>query len=784
MIPLHEVENSSQKRRQSQGKSSLPWYLQDAESSENVEENIQRENIQRVAAVPFTGSFDFDEDESDEVEGQKEISNDSNINVQDLLAEPTDISASENTISNQGQNSYIEETPINNSSSDTVVSFTDSVSLPNSDATHQRMIHLGSYDYIADSFHDKSSHDSFKNTNLKTTQKQQNHSADNIAVPTVNSFPSFQGSFCLPNEDCSDPTDVVSFQSTTSSSVHVYTHLIYTSMLFKLSLIVFPAIFYFFWKKRNTSVIKSSKGMKRKGRKKKKRKVAKENDNTIISKKRKSTPVGSDVSAPKTKLLNSTIASEEQEKNSKSDVSASDSICTIKSNLCPTSQTTENESSNDPHDNVDNDHPVLIPEENSDSLNTNTITSIAMLSPCIESPHGNLQDSNTELEPMFSSDPTTPPKSIKRSIEIERSICKSPPRTRRKTSMRKMNRKDSTPLESMLAQTPLCTPNFSAQVQTMASAISTTGLDRQSSLMLANETVLRRLENEFAAISEQQANRLQKFTEIKKMIESVKWRIFPGHHFINCLLFSWVSRLIVRNPLTFVLASSASSKIKTKTFFTLLAEQTCQCSTNVTPSGVSDLDTSSSLKAITDSYVTSYTNYFYEFAEEYFFGEMGNYISLPWSSWNSWKCWATCGASIGFHFLAFIFLHFLLEKCYAPRKLHQLLNICVILYHFDLSSVISNSPIEIILFELLSCTISVFAINVILSKLTHRSLSRRYSKISEEQKSDSDDVDFDKILSHIRIFETLAKLTAVFGALISGIGLSSLQLFSDLLLDT
>eukprot|EP00586_Coscinodiscus_wailesii_P022484 CAMPEP_0172519934 /NCGR_PEP_ID=MMETSP1066-20121228/291710_1 /TAXON_ID=671091 /ORGANISM="Coscinodiscus wailesii, Strain CCMP2513" /LENGTH=201 /DNA_ID=CAMNT_0013302609 /DNA_START=465 /DNA_END=1070 /DNA_ORIENTATION=- len=100
---------------------------------------------------------------------------------------------------------------------------------------------------------------------------------------------------------------------------------------------------------------------------------------------------------------------------------------------------------------------------------------------------------------------------------------------------------------------PATTPqNYLHTVHSLAAVVSSTGLDRRSSLQLANESVLRRLESEFSRLSlddvlERKDEERRRTEMCYERLADLAFKVFPGEYFQWCLGVATVVRGVVRH---------------------------------------------------------------------------------------------------------------------------------------------------------------------------------------------------------------------------------------------
>jgi len=238
------------------------------------------------------------------------------------------------------------------------------------------------------------------------------------------------------------------------------------------------------------------------------------------------------------------------------------------------------------------------------------------------------------------------------------------------------------------AATPCCL-NYSEQVQMIAAVVSATGLDNTTSLTLANQTILRRLETQFMLQQQDQ----QKEKQNQDQTAEVSPSALGVHHFKYCFVISilvrasiLLHRYLVNNHYSSNIFSAiydysfkgTNTKITTSSYIMAFLTHVCGCGRQGDPDAIIDAD----FTRQAEPYVYNILSYYYYY---YYYTTKAPSIG---STLLQMQCWAFCFIQWLISGIALYLLHQLLDTFHSPKQLHHLINLTAFLTIFSFQDVV------------------------------------------------------------------------------------------------
>ena len=278
-------------------------------------------------------------------------------------------------------------------------------------------------------------------------------------------------------------------------------------------------------------------------------------------------------------------------------------------------------------------------------------------------------------------------------------ISSSEPRTPKRRPANSDQIVHATPARSgaMQLATPKTPQEYKLHVEQIASVVSSTGLDRQHSLQIANQTVIRRLETEMSEHNvnqremrreeleerrreedKREADRRHKesLTAIKgekrlsdKVIDArircreVALQMFPGRYFLLCVSAALISMFLCLNFASVLHDVYADEGNRTLLF---ALRRACGC-----------LDDEEDQQQSKGSQLTSYYYSYLRYASDLCPSTLSGYVHVftPLSLWlGSAPCLAICAVKHGIFFAALGQVHRLLRLVHSIEFVHQAVN--------------------------------------------------------------------------------------------------------------
>ena len=278
-------------------------------------------------------------------------------------------------------------------------------------------------------------------------------------------------------------------------------------------------------------------------------------------------------------------------------------------------------------------------------------------------------------------------------------ISSSEPRTPKRRPANSDQIVHATPGRSgaMQLATPKTPQEYKLHVEQIASVVSSTGLDRQHSLQIANQTVIRRLETEISELNvnqremrreeleerrreedKREADRRHKesLTAIKgekrlsdKVIDArircreVALQMFPGRYFLLCVSAALISMFLCLNFASVLHDVYADEGNRTLLF---ALRRACGC-----------LEDEEDQQQSKGSQLTSYYYSYLRYASDLCPSTLSGYVHAftPLSLWlGSMPCLAICAVKHGIFFAALGQVHRLLRLVHSIEFVHQAVN--------------------------------------------------------------------------------------------------------------
>lgn len=281
-------------------------------------------------------------------------------------------------------------------------------------------------------------------------------------------------------------------------------------------------------------------------------------------------------------------------------------------------------------------------------------------------------------------------------------IVSSEPRTPKRRPASSDQVVHATPARSgvsvaMQLATPKTPQEYKIHVEQIASVVTSTGLDRQQSLQIANETVIRRLETEMSELNVNQREMRREDLEEqrreqdkkeadrrhKESLEAIKGekrlsdqvidarikcrevalQIFPGRHFLLCISVALISMFLCLNFASAIRDVYTDEGNRTILF---AVRKVCGC-----------LDDEKNQQKTEGSQLTSYYYSYLRYATDLCPSTLSGYIHVfaPLSHWlGTAPCLAICAIKYGLFFFALGQVHRLLRLFHSIEFVHQAAN--------------------------------------------------------------------------------------------------------------
>lgn len=226
--------------------------------------------------------------------------------------------------------------------------------------------------------------------------------------------------------------------------------------------------------------------------------------------------------------------------------------------------------------------------------------------------------------------------------------------------------------------TPCCF-NYNEQVQMIAAVVSATGLDDTTSLTLANQTILRRLETQFMLQHQDQEKQKQnQLTDVSILALGV-------HHFKCCWTLSILVRAFIllhrylvqnnypSNALSAIYDFSVKkrqTKMTTSSFIMTFLTHMCGCTRQGETNAVIQADSRQG-----ETYLYNTLSYYYYYTTKVP-SIIPNLLQM--------QCWAFCLIPCLISVVALYLLHRLLDLFHSPKQMHHLINLTAFLTLFSL----------------------------------------------------------------------------------------------------
>lgn len=224
-----------------------------------------------------------------------------------------------------------------------------------------------------------------------------------------------------------------------------------------------------------------------------------------------------------------------------------------------------------------------------------------------------------------------------------------------------------------------CCFNYNEQVQMIAAVVSATGLDDTTSLTLANQTILRRLETQFMLQHQDQEKQKQ------NQLRDGSILALGVNHFKCSLILSFLVRATIllhrylvknnypSNALSAIYDFSVKerqTKMTTPSFIMAFLTHMCGCTRQVEANVVIQADSRQG-----ETYLYNTLSYYYYYTTKVP-SIIPNLLQM--------QCWAFCVIPCLISVVALYLLHRLLDIFHSPKQLHHLINLTAFLILFSL----------------------------------------------------------------------------------------------------